>query len=369
MAGSGLISPTKVLKQGTGQRVWRSGIGDRWEADYHFPIADVEKSISIFDIPAYYPTTGSLEHSGTATSGTNTTLTQTGAGWGVNAHQNRYAYIASGTGAGQMRKITSNTATVLTVPNWTTNPDATSVYTIRETGTLSSRLARVETIPHRDSEIYFTLRAFWEPDEVGYGVLRDNPDWGVLTTTFTTERQLLKYDKSDTPVAIYLDDTETAGGKEIAVRYRPVKGDGKQLKSWMGAELRVAQKKGTAPTLQQLKALVGKINDATSIAKLLNADEGELLLLGAKVRYIFDPDALNLLSYYFLHEPLGWNNVTKSHKYIMRAIKYDLLKQDKTDSGIKREVVIWMPDGAELDTKLYDSANMTPLNALVKWYS
>ncbi|NBO50643.1 MAG: hypothetical protein EBU80_13205, partial [Chitinophagia bacterium] len=38
--------------------------------------------------------------------------------------------IVSGTGAGQVRRIASNTATALTVSGWNTNPDATSVYVI-----------------------------------------------------------------------------------------------------------------------------------------------------------------------------------------------------------------------------------------------
>src|SRR6185312_10462203 len=38
--------------------------------------------------------------------------------------------IVAGTGNGQRRKITSNTATTLTVPTWTVTPDATSQYQI-----------------------------------------------------------------------------------------------------------------------------------------------------------------------------------------------------------------------------------------------
>jgi hypothetical protein len=69
--------------------------------------------------------------SGTATAGAATTLTQSAANWGVNQWANSQVRIVSGTGAGQIRPITSNTATVLTVPTWTTNPDATSVFQIQ----------------------------------------------------------------------------------------------------------------------------------------------------------------------------------------------------------------------------------------------
>jgi hypothetical protein len=68
---------------------------------------------------------------GTATSGTNNTLTQTGKTWSTNQWTNYQVRIVSGTGAGQIRTIASNTATALTVSsNWTTNPNSTSVYTI-----------------------------------------------------------------------------------------------------------------------------------------------------------------------------------------------------------------------------------------------
>ena len=68
---------------------------------------------------------------GTATAGAATTLTQGAANWATNQWANSQVRIVSGTGAGQIRTITSNTATVLTVPTWTTNPDATSVFQIQ----------------------------------------------------------------------------------------------------------------------------------------------------------------------------------------------------------------------------------------------
>ncbi len=70
---------------------------------------------------------------GTATSATNNTLTDTAKAWTASAHVNKVVKITGGTGAGQTRIITANTATQLTVDsNWTTNPDATSTYQILE---------------------------------------------------------------------------------------------------------------------------------------------------------------------------------------------------------------------------------------------
>lgn len=70
---------------------------------------------------------------GTATAGASTTLTQSTATFNTtgNGLKGVWVKILSGTGAGQERKISSNTATVLTIdPAWTVTPTATSVYAI-----------------------------------------------------------------------------------------------------------------------------------------------------------------------------------------------------------------------------------------------
>lgn len=71
-------------------------------------------------------------YASTATGGSPTTLIDTAQTWGVNENSDRIVEIISGTGSGQTRRITSNTIDTLTVPTWTTNPDATSVYEIRD---------------------------------------------------------------------------------------------------------------------------------------------------------------------------------------------------------------------------------------------
>jgi len=68
---------------------------------------------------------------GTATAGGATTLTDSTKAWVASGFIGRNVRINSGTGIGQTRRITANTATQLTVSSaWTTNPDATSVYAI-----------------------------------------------------------------------------------------------------------------------------------------------------------------------------------------------------------------------------------------------
>jgi hypothetical protein len=80
--------------------------------------------------------------SGTATAGANATfngtLTDSGKSWSTDMTTGtivrcKWVKVTGGTGSGQIRGITNNTATVLTVvPAWTTTPDATSTYAIIE---------------------------------------------------------------------------------------------------------------------------------------------------------------------------------------------------------------------------------------------
>ncbi len=69
--------------------------------------------------------------SGTATSATSTTLTVGGKSWTTNQWANSQVRITGGLGVGQVRTISSNTGTVLTVSAaWTTTPDGSSTYVI-----------------------------------------------------------------------------------------------------------------------------------------------------------------------------------------------------------------------------------------------
>lgn len=78
-----------------------------------------------------------LQATGTATSGSSTTLTNTGASFRTAPNLATYmVWIVAGTGQGQVRAVVSNTSTVLTISTgsdglqWDTNPDATSQYEV-----------------------------------------------------------------------------------------------------------------------------------------------------------------------------------------------------------------------------------------------
>ena len=80
--------------------------------------------------PSWYDNDYEALASGTATSATATTLVNSGKAWTASQWVNSQIRIVSGTGAGQIRTITANDATSVTVATWTITPDATSVYQI-----------------------------------------------------------------------------------------------------------------------------------------------------------------------------------------------------------------------------------------------
>ncbi len=68
--------------------------------------------------------------SGTASSATATTLVDNTKNWTPDAFIGKCIVIKTGQGAGQIRKITDNDTTSVTVAAWTTQPNNTSTYAI-----------------------------------------------------------------------------------------------------------------------------------------------------------------------------------------------------------------------------------------------
>jgi len=76
-----------------------------------------------------------VENNGTASGGSNDTIVDSSKTFDVDTYANEYVWVHAGTGKGQLRLISSNTATTLTVDTaWSTNPDDTSKYRIVHTG-------------------------------------------------------------------------------------------------------------------------------------------------------------------------------------------------------------------------------------------
>jgi len=95
-------------------------------------ILDAEADVDKFTYTTYWKT----EFSGTASSGTDATIVDSGESLQSNEYISDYVWITGGTGEGQLRTITSNDGTTLSISeDWDTNPDNTSTYKIIHTGT------------------------------------------------------------------------------------------------------------------------------------------------------------------------------------------------------------------------------------------
>jgi hypothetical protein len=107
------------------------------------------------------------QHSGTATSADAWTLTNTGASFAtVGAVR-----ITGGTGAGQTRRVTANTGTVLTVyPPWDTTPDNTSTYVTSQGSGRDPSLQLPESVVLR----YNTVRVDAPNTATGYAPIVHN---------------------------------------------------------------------------------------------------------------------------------------------------------------------------------------------------
>lgn len=92
-------------------------------------ILDCDSNINDEDI---FTVNNKVESTVTA-SATDNTLTDSGASWTVNEHSGRAVIVRFGLGVGQVRKIVSNTATVLTLDSsWVVPIDTTSSYIISD---------------------------------------------------------------------------------------------------------------------------------------------------------------------------------------------------------------------------------------------
>ena len=112
-----------------------------YTAQYYDIVSDTWyiKTAATLNLPGA-ATDGTLDHSGSAATvwargtstaiGTTTTLIDSTKSWTVNQFAGNYVYMFSGTGEGQLSKISANTSTILTFTAVTTAPDTTTNYVV-----------------------------------------------------------------------------------------------------------------------------------------------------------------------------------------------------------------------------------------------
>jgi hypothetical protein len=131
---------------------------------------------------------------GTATAGAASTITNTGKNWATDQWRNSQIRIVSGTGAGQIRTISSNTATVITVGTaWTTEPDNTSVYSIEGNDDFIYYMGSAAVTLYRysiTSNTWTTLTPTAARAGAPSTGMSANWIWGVTETDWTTENTI-----------------------------------------------------------------------------------------------------------------------------------------------------------------------------------
>lgn len=135
-----VVANNDTFKVDTGMYyVWNAGTMASGSFKSLDPLTRVVTSLSVTGAPASWGTDGKMcgtpsyvgyYSTGTVASSTNTSLTCTGKTWTADQWINYQVRIVSGKGIGQVRTITDNDATSLTVATWTVNPDSTSVFQI-----------------------------------------------------------------------------------------------------------------------------------------------------------------------------------------------------------------------------------------------
>jgi len=108
--------------------IWNKALG-KWEDVAVSGYTLDGRNITFITAPAIPDAVDAAVSNVLASAGAAITITRGTAAWVVNAYRGKWVVITAGTGAGQVRRILSNTATIITIETaWDTNPDATSYF-------------------------------------------------------------------------------------------------------------------------------------------------------------------------------------------------------------------------------------------------
>lgn len=233
----------------------------------------------------------------TATSGAATTITNSGATWTTDQFKNFTITIIKGIGAGQVRTISSNTSTVITVSaSWTTNPTSASIFVVDDLtaitdgynllrgptliGAIGAPQTSLELVCKRGNNDGFDLsdidrkvRAQIIVDATGYGQFR------VLDAQ-ATPKLAAQMDGTSLPVKVYATDGSTVktsvdqtGIVDTITKYT-INGTAAELNSTQ-LKLSGAQVVGT-----RLSALTADATDLATVITLANTIKARMKVTG-----------------------------------------------------------------------------------------
>jgi len=204
---------TRYLDQGMRAMCRTRGVEETWlqylhESDQMNYPADWKQLLRAYEVT-------NIVTSGTASSGAGTSLTDSTQAWTVNEYVGDFLAITGGTGENQVRRITSNTATALTVATWTVNPDNTSTYAIYEGRLHNSPLIYAGT----DFDVHDGLMTFHE-DVTGVIVLLGTrlPDHLTAGATMDlTDEYAVGAVEYATAMCYYKDENVSLGREHLAL--------------------------------------------------------------------------------------------------------------------------------------------------------
>ena len=164
--------------------------------------------ISIFDDVNEKVTIGYLEGlvrtgaHGTATSGGNSTLTDTAKDWRVNSLAGLDLVLTSGTGSGQTKTIVSNTSTVITISGtWTTNPSSDTGYEVRYISTNYGFWARDGDTLSIDADVDYESGNLGVFNDASIRIFNSAGNEIIRLGTDTGEKGLFLYNTAGTKLA------------------------------------------------------------------------------------------------------------------------------------------------------------------------
>lgn len=167
-------SPNVVYDEGFGEEVAVHGFNKATDSDASEGIIYQDEGTPVNEVREVDkdPSVARSVTGATATSGGTKTITDTGAGWGVNAFATEWVQITGGTGLGQIRRIVSNTSEILTVgEDWTNQPDNTSVFDIYPPVLLQARYLGIF------ADRVLALQADGDPQKIDWSVNGDGGDY------------------------------------------------------------------------------------------------------------------------------------------------------------------------------------------------
>ncbi|MFQ6613057.1 MAG: hypothetical protein ACE5D2_08155, partial [Fidelibacterota bacterium] len=182
--------------------------------------------VSIFDatnekvIMGYLAGVKRNNATGTATAGTTTTLTDSTKDWKTNELTGLQLYITGGTGSGQNKTVSSNTATVITISgSFSPAPDATSTYEVRYTSADYGFWAMAGDTLKIDGDMSYENGDWIIQHDAAVKILDGSGNEIIRLGTDTGDKGLFIYDTSHTQLAKYTDSIVRVGTTSNYMQY------------------------------------------------------------------------------------------------------------------------------------------------------